>query len=296
MYKYIAETLGEAEFIGDFEANTSEWHQLRMQGVGGSDIGTIIGLNPYESAYTLWHKKKGLIPEKNMDDNIAVFIGKAMEEPILQRFADKHPELEIWVTGTWRNRKYGWMHANPDAIFKNKNTGEWGIIEVKTGRNPWMEIPPSYRAQVLWYLTVFGFQSAYIIGTPGYVWEERQIQYDDFEAQAYIAGGYRFIQALRNDTKPDWDGSESTYETVRQLHPDIDYDSEVEIGEIGINLWNAQKRFDEASKELNSYKSAVLDAMGTARHATTTVDGEGTFRVASRQSRRDGLPYLVVKK
>ena len=188
------------------------------------------------------------------------------------------------------------MHANPDAIYRNRNTDEWGIIEVKTGRNPWIDVPPSYRAQVMWYMTVFGFKNSYIIGTPGYVWEERRIAYDDFEAEAYIAGAYRFIQSLRDDVKPDWDGSMSTYETVREMRPNIERDTEFEIGELGVNLWNAQRRFDAAQAELNSFKSATLDAMGDAQHATVTVDGEGTFRVASRQSRKDGLPYLVVKK
>jgi putative phage-type endonuclease len=296
LYKYIAEELGNAEFLGDFEPGSPEWHQLRMQGIGGSDVGTVLGLNPYESAYTLWHKKKGLIAEQNMDDNIAVFIGNSMEEPILRRFAEKHPELEIWTTGTWRSKKYGWMHANPDGIFRHRETGEWGIIEVKTGRNPWIDIPPAYRAQVMWYLTIFGFNKAYIVGTPGYVWEERRIDFDQFESDAYVAGAYRFIQAFMEDRKPEWDGSLSTYETVREIHPDIARASEIEVGEIGIGLWNAQKRFDEAQAELNQYKSSVLDAMGVAQHATVTVDGEGTFRVASRQSRRDGLPYLVVKK
>ena len=295
LYKYIAETLGTADFIGDFESGTPEWHQLRLQGVGGSEIGTILGWNNWESAYTLWHKKKGLIEDADLSDNVAVFIGNAMEQPILKRFAEKHPELEIWTTGTWRNQTHGWMHANPDAIYRNKNTDEWGIIEVKTGRNPWNGVPPTYRAQILWYMGVFGFKQGYLIGTPGYEWKEIPMEYDDFEMQAYILAGKRFMDYLHNDVKPDWDGSESTLTTVRTLNPLIE-DSEVEVGEIGVNLYHAQKKADEAQAELNSYKSAVLDYMGTAKHATTTVDGEGTFRVASRQARKDGLPYLVVKK
>jgi hypothetical protein len=46
LHKYIADELGNAEFIGDFEPDTPDWHQLRLQGVGGSEIGTILGLNP----------------------------------------------------------------------------------------------------------------------------------------------------------------------------------------------------------------------------------------------------------
>lgn len=295
LHKYIADELGNAEFIGDFEPDTPDWHQLRLQGVGGSEIGTILGLNPYESAYTLWHKKKGLIDDGISDDNMAIFIGKSMETPILERYASKHPELEIWVTGTWRNKEHGWMHANPDAIYCHRETGEWGIIEIKTGRNPWLELPPGYKAQVQWYLQVFGWTQGRIIGIAGYQWEEHLVELGEFEAGVHRAAGKRFMDFVHSDTKPDWDGSQSTYETVRRSHAEIE-DSEVEVGELGLALWQAQKHADEAQAELNKAKSITLDAMGRAKHAVMTVDGEGTFRVASRQARRDGVPYLVVKK
>lgn len=293
--KKITETeLGTAEFIGDFEAGSEEWHNLRSHGIGGSEIGTIMGLNPYESAYTLWHKKKGLIQDSVSDDNIAVFIGKSMETPILERYEAQHPELEIFTTGTWRHKDCNWMHANPDAIYRNKNTGAWGIIEIKTGRNPWPELPPGYHAQVMWYLEVFGFQHGKVIAIAGYNWEEYDIEYDHFVSSIAKASAERFMHHYETDIKPDWDGSMSTYETVRELHPDID-DTEVDVGELGVVLWNAQKKLDEAQRELNKAKSATLDAMGRAKHAVTDYEGD-VFRVATRQARRDGLPYLVVKK
>ena len=295
MKRLIDTYMGDAELIGNFEAGSPEWHAVRKQGIGGSEIGTILAFNPYESAYTLWHKKLDLIPEADMSDNLAIWLGKELEDPILRRFAEKHPELEIYKVGTYRNKSCKWMHANPDAVYFNKRTETWGIIEVKTGRNPWDGVPPAYRAQVMWYLHVFGWEKAYIVGFVGYTWEERVIEYDGFEASALIKAAERFLDAVETQSKPDWDGSESTLETVRMMNPDVD-GSTIEIGEIGVNLWNAQRRYDEAKAELNAYKSAVLDYMGSARHATYTVDGEGTFKVASRVTRKDGLPYLVVKK
>jgi predicted phage-related endonuclease len=46
------EALLEAKFLGDFEAGSQEWHDLRNEGgaIGGSDIGAIAGLSPWESA------------------------------------------------------------------------------------------------------------------------------------------------------------------------------------------------------------------------------------------------------
>jgi putative phage-type endonuclease len=293
--KFEGETLGNAVFIGDFEAGTEQWHALRQQGIGGSEIGTIVGLNPYESAYTLWHKKKKLIEEPNLDDNIAVFIGNSMETPILQRFESQHPELEIFVTGTWRNKDKPWMHANPDAIYRHKETGEWGIIEIKTGRNTWPDLPPGYKAQVMWYLNVFGFKTGRVIAIAGYEWQDYLVENDEFEAQAYIDAAIRFKAYLDKEVRPDWDGSQSTYETVRQMNPYVD-NTTVEVGDVGVGLWHAQKKSDEAVAELNAYKSAVLDHMGSAKYATTEIEGQGTFTVAYRASRVGGVPYLVVKK
>jgi putative phage-type endonuclease len=291
----IKHEIGDAVFIGDYESGSQEWLELRKQGIGGSDIGTIIGANPYESAYTLWHKRLGLIPESDLSDNLAVWLGNVLELPILTRFEQLHPELEIFRVGTYRNKKHEFMQANADALFRNKNTGEWGIIEVKTGRNPWDDVPPSYRAQVQWYLSVFGMSKAYIVGFVEYKWEERRIESDSFEAAHLVTEAKRFLNAVKTASKPDWDGSDSTLETTRMMNPNID-GTTIEVGEIGVSLWNAQMRYDEAKAELNAYKSAVLDCMGSARYATTTVDGEGTFTVASRISRKEGLPYLVVKK
>ena len=40
-----------------------EWLALRRElGIGGSDAGAVIGLNPYKSAYALWAEKTGRVP------------------------------------------------------------------------------------------------------------------------------------------------------------------------------------------------------------------------------------------
>ena len=52
----------EATLLGVFESGTSAWHEAREDSIGGSEVSTIMGLNPYESAYALWAKKTGKIP------------------------------------------------------------------------------------------------------------------------------------------------------------------------------------------------------------------------------------------
>jgi hypothetical protein len=85
----------------------------------------------------------------------------------------------------------------------------------------------------------------------------------------------------------------ATYEAVRQLHPEID-DEEVEI-DGGFHLLAAQEAHDATAQALNKAKSEVLGLMGRAKYAYVEHEGE-RFRVASRQARGTGTPYLVISK
>lgn len=282
-----------AEYLGKFEDDSPEWHEIRSQGIGGSEIGTIMGLNPWESAYALWAKKSGKI-ENTFTGNTATRLGKLLEEPILQMFQENHPNLTLHRPGTFRMRNLSILHANVDALAYDPETGEWAVVEVKTARYQWDSIPEHYVAQVQHYMDVLGLKKAYIVALCGMEPFEALVEADEFQQSVQRDRAIQFWYGLQDGKAPEWDGSESTYQVVRQMHPLIE-DREEEIGELGIGLWNAQLRFDEAQKELNSYKSAVMDAMGYAKHATVTVDGEPTIQVASRQI-RGGYPALIINR
>jgi len=282
-----------ALFLGNYRAGTNEWHGLRRTGIGGSDVGTILGLNPWESAFGLWAKRTGQIADPPVD-NWAVRFGNAFEEPILRMWAAEHPEFEIFTAGTYRHPKHSFMLANPDALARHRATGEWVVVEVKTSRNPWSQVPPAYRAQVFHYMTVFGISQAVVVAVAGWNWEEHWVDFDQFEADAQLSACRRFWNHLEQVVKPEWDGSKATYEAQRQLNPAID-DDEVQLDDLGVALLEKQRLFDVAEAEFLRVKSEVLHQMGRARHGVVTENGV-TVRVASRQARGNGTPWLVIKK
>lgn len=282
-----------ATYLGTFDSDSPEWHEVRSRGIGGSEIGTILGLNPWESAYALWAKRTGKI-ENSFKGNTATRVGKLLEEPILMMFAEDHPELELFSAGTFAAKDMDFMHANPDALARHRETGEWYVIEAKTARYPWDTAPQHYVAQVQHYMDVLRIEHAYIVGLVGMEPYEQYIEADHFEQSVQRDAAWRFWRKIQNDVKPDWDGSESTYQAVRYQHPKIE-EREVELGELGINLWNAQRRLDEAQAELNEYKSAVMDVMGYARTAVVTFEDNPPVKVASRQM-RGGAPALIIHK
>ena len=285
--------IDEAIHLGTFDSGSAEWHELRSQGIGGSLVGTIAGLNKWESPYTAWAKYTGKISSE-IPDNSAMEWGRRLEAVVLDKFADDHPELEVFRdVGTWQNIERPYQIANPDGIVCDEH-GNLAVIEIKTARFPdeWDNgVPLYYLTQVQWYLSCLGIQRAYVavlIGGSDY--REFEIESDNFQQWADIKLVEQFLAAVETDTAPDWDGSESTYQTVRTMRPDI-YDSEVELGELGEQLLVAAEKENAAKSEALALKSQVLDKMENAKRGL--VNGQHMF---SRQARGSGVPFLVVKK
>jgi len=236
--------------------------------------------------------KTGRIPN-TIEENWPIRFGKAFEEPILKLWQEEHPEYEVFRTGTYQDNIMPFRHANPDALARNSETGEWIVIEVKTGRQTWESVPDGYRAQVQHYLDILDLNRAVIVAVAGMTWYDIWIDRDDFEIEAQRQRAMDFMECIVNDTKPEWDGSESTYEAIRYQHPEID-ETEVEIDFLHL-LVNAQAEFDIAEANLRKIKSQTLDAMGRAKAAYMEHEGK-KYKIATRQAKKDGLPYLVVHK
>jgi putative phage-type endonuclease len=283
-----------AHLIGNFANQSPEWHELRARGIGGSEVGTICGLNPWESAYTLWAKKTGKI-DGTIPTSEAMEWGTRLEAVIIDKFADEHPELTLHRNvGTWASNERDWQIANPDAIYERD--GQLGLIEVKTARyeDAWANgVPAHYAAQVQWYLQTLGLPHAYVVVLfSGSKYREFELHADEFEQSMNLASVIDFKKFLDSGDAPDFSAPMvSTYETVRQEHPDIDGDGEVELGSLGSIYEQAANEVALAEETLNRVRSEILAAMGTAKRGT--VSGEWKF---TRQARNGGTPYLVTKK
>jgi len=113
--------------------------------------------------------------------------------------------------------------------------------------------------------------------------------WDQFEVDSMVQEVTRFLQYLDDDIMPDWDGSDSTYETMRLVNTGME-DAEEELGTLGMYLSLAYDKFKEAEAHLNELKSRTLDALGEKKHGV--VEG---VRVVSKQATRNGAPYLIMK-
>lgn len=118
-------------------SSQAEWLEVRKKGIGSSEVGTILGLNPWETPYQLWRRKTGRDPEKPV--NFAMTAGHYLEDAVSLFYRDATGKEIIKASaGDWiiRSNEQPFMQVSPDRTFwipgKTKSNTNKGILECKT--------------------------------------------------------------------------------------------------------------------------------------------------------------------
>jgi len=293
-------------FVGRHPVGSPAWHAARRSTMNGSEIAAVMGISPYESPFSLWHRKSGGIGEVEQDP--VMYWGNRLEDVILDEFRCRHPELHVEDGGgLWRHAERGWQGGSPDGRVWaderawSEKAGPDELVEIKTARfdDGWGypgtdEIPVHYRAQVLWYLDVFGLARCHVavlIGGSDY--REYLVQHDEDEVAPMRAAAAEFLATLERNEQPPIDGHDATYQAVKQLHPDIEPGS-VELPEdVAVPYLRSLAAHKDAETEKRRCCAEVVAAMAGAQTATYL-----KTTVATRQAKSaDGsVPYLVAAR
>ena len=283
--------------LGWFETGSEQWHAARANGIGGSEIAAVLGLSPYESRFSLWHRKKGLIAP--VEENDVMYWGTALEPVICDEFSKRHPEWLLHCAPTYAAAGRPWHIANPDRLLFH--TGDDGdepaeLLEAKTARDDsgWGEegtgeIPVYYRAQCLHYLDALGLTRCHVaVLISGSDYREYVVDYDPADALFQRQAGAEFMRSLAADERPPIDGHDATYQAIRELPDGLD-DVDVEIETALRDRFHAaQDAAWAAEDELTACKGELLDAIGTGRRAVCERE-----RIATRTV-RDGKTYQLL--
>jgi len=274
--------------IGTHPAGSEGWHSQRAHAIGGSDIAPIMNKSPWTSAVFLWAQKSGkLLPQEG---TMAMKLGNYFEPAIARLFGDMHPHLTLHTADyTYESQINPAFHANPDGIIEDED-GKLSILEIKFSRNRMPELPEHYRLQVLWYMIVTGLHSAAVLcAVAGGEYREFTVEYDQIEAEALMKAAEGFLEAVKTGVEPTLDGSQSTYEAVRTLHPDIeDTETEIDAEEYRL-LVDALEQEKFWKQQVFLRRSVIQNSMQGAKYGY--VDGAN---VVMLQSRAGGKPYLKI--
>lgn len=205
-----------------------EWLDLRRKlGIGGSDSGSVVGMNPYKSAYALWAEKTKKIPE--FEGNLTTEVGSYLEPFVAELFERETGKKVRRKNRILVNTDYPWAFADVDRLV----VGEKALLEIKTTNSlPNMrkfrngEYPESWYCQITHYLAVSGLKKAYLavlIGCKDFMVFE--IERDEEEIAALMGEEEKFWNNVKTDTPPIADGLESTEKAISTIYPDSNGDS-----------------------------------------------------------------------
>lgn len=282
------ESYNSARLFGKAEPGSAKWLQWRRESITGSDVSSIVGVNPYKSALTLFYEKTGQLPER--EATTRMMLGNYLEAGIAEMFQDLNPNLKVYRDlGTFAKVDSPVFKANPDGVIEDQ-LGNLSILEIKHTSQYWTEVPEHYQLQVNWYQYVLGLKNpATLVAVTGgdlkqFVVEYRELAIDE---AVYLSMG--FLGLLTMGVEPDYDGSNSTYETVRELSGGL-IDGEKELS-MGADLFAAKQIFDAAESNLNKFKSQALAELDGTR--VGTYQGVEIVRLSQRG---EGKPFLTFTK
>jgi putative phage-type endonuclease len=143
------------------------WKDFIFPCVGGSEISSIVGLNPYKSVIELYYEKVGIKPTFD-GDNAAMFWGRELEADIAEKWqyweGSEESLINNFAAGNIvrrcrrlnayvQNKRFPWVFVSLDRIINKIGEKEEGCLEAKTisgfSADQWENgIPPMYVGQL----------------------------------------------------------------------------------------------------------------------------------------------------
>lgn len=115
----------------------AQWLEARKDGIGASEVASIVGLNPWETPYQLWRRKTGQDPAKQ--ETFAMKAGHYLEDAVARFWSDE-TGCEIIKSSDedfmFVNPDKPFLRVSPDRTYwltgQTRNDDNKGILECKT--------------------------------------------------------------------------------------------------------------------------------------------------------------------
>lgn len=249
------------KLINTKEISHDEWLTLRKKSIGGSDAGSVMGMNQYRSAVTLYADKLGL--SKDKETNEAMRLGNDLEEYVAQRFCEQTGKKVRRDNYMWMHDEYDFITANVDREVVGENAGlecktmsSFANYDLENG-----EVPAHYYCQCQHYMLVKGYDKMYLailVFQKGiYILEVDRN--DDFIRELLQAEIEFWTENVQKKQMPAPDGSDNSIETIQEIYPDALVD---EIRMFGVD--EKIKKFNELGdliKKLEGQKDELKAQM-----------------------------------
>ncbi len=262
--------MNKLKSINTKNMSDEEWKQLRTHSIGGSDCGTILGMNNYQSPFTLWQKKLWADNyEEDISDKIQVKFGHYNEQFVAKLFEEKTGKKLRKHNKMMYHKDYDFISANVDRVV----IGENALLECKTTseflKDKWKDgnVPESYMAQCYHYMAVTGVDVVYIavlFGNSEFHYEtierDEEVINDIINAEVEFWNEY-----IVKGQRPPADDSEITSKALNNFWKEtkndvVNFDEEKTALFKGILAIKEQQK--ELDKQLKGHQNQLKELLG----------------------------------
>ncbi|MDM5193520.1 YqaJ viral recombinase family protein [Bacillus hominis] len=262
--------------VNTLNMDHAQWLQARTQGIGGSDVSAIAGLNKWKSAVQVFFEKTQAI-EKEAIQSEAAYFGNVLEEVVANEFA-KRMDLKVQRRNAiLQHSEYPWMLANVDRLIVGEKIGLECKVASEYLKKEWEdeEVPAAYLLQCQHYMAVTGYEAwwiAVLIGGNKFV--HKKIERDEELIQYLIDIEKDFwLNNVEKNEPPMFDGSDASTELLKHLYPESIADSFVSLGKQEELLIEARDQVDREIKVLQEqkaeYENKIKAKLGTSEAGGT---------------------------
>jgi putative phage-type endonuclease len=151
-------------------AGREAWLRARLDGIGGSEVGALIGVNEYETTWSVWKRKVGTEPDEELS-GAPIEWGHRLEEVVAAKTAEEIGLVSRFAGGLWAWPDKPHIRVTPDRFAtKPRSWKTLGIIECKTAGDDehWESgtihpkssgsgrAPLGYQVQLQWQMGILG--------------------------------------------------------------------------------------------------------------------------------------------
>lgn len=257
------------------------WLALRSKYIGGADAAAVCGLNEFQSPYSLWAEKCGIVPP--FQGNLRTETGAFLEDFVAKKFEQVTGKKVQRSNFTYFNSDYPWGCCDIDRFIPSENA----ILECKVVNELQLkhyangDFPPRFYAQIMHYLTILDKKIGYLavlIGTgKEFMWFT--IERDDAEAESLMALEKQFYEYMVNKQEPPVIAAD--VESIELAHPTSNGTSIELFGQQNImrEYLELKARIAALEKEADGIAAVLKQDMGDAEKGT---DGEYIVTWANR--------------
>lgn len=253
----------------------TEWLAQRGHGIGGSEIGALIGASEHATAFDVYRAK--VEGGKDISHLPAVEWGHRLEEAVAAKTADELGVVSRPGGGLWAHTEHDFARVTPDRIAtRRRKRHAIGVLECKTaGDNEgWRDgsAPLAYQAQVQWQLGILGLEVGWLgclVLNPARDFHVVEVRFDpEWFAEMFGIAEQFWHRNVLGEKPPMHDFSHPRTEGLlkeaypRSILPAVELDDDAESWLEDYTERLAE--FEKAKTRLDEVKNYFRDQMGDA--------------------------------